>query len=737
MMIGEAIDLSLKRLRVRVRGTVQGVGFRPFVHGLARRYDLSGFVFNDSDGVVVEVEGTQTERFVTGLTAEAPPLARIDAIEIGTMAPTGERDFAILSSKSGQAQTRIPADAAICDECLHDLFDPTSRFYLYPFVTCTHCGPRYTMTRRVPYDRPQTAMAGFPLCPACARDYGDPTSRRYHAESLACPICGPKLSHSIAGILATLERGEIVALKGIGGYHLLCDGRNEEAIMRLRQRKQRDAKPFAVMVADMAAARKIADIDDREQHLLSHRARPIMLLKSRHVLPPAIAPNLGSLGVVLPYAPLHHLLFEKRDASAPDRVLVVTSANPGGEPLITDDREAELCLSSIADLIVSHDRPIVVRADDSVMAVHQSGPVFLRRARGFAPDPIDLKSDGPSVLALGAHLKVTVTVTRGREAFMSQHVGSMDNRATIAFFEESVRHLLALTGVTPERVICDLHPDLYSTQFADRFDAPVIAVQHHAAHVAAVMAEHCSEGPVLGVALDGHGYGVDGAAWGGELIVVDGPHWRRVGHLAPLPMPGGERAAREPWRKGLAALHRLGRLDGRFQAIAGAAEMARLMPRLTMPETSSLGRLFDAAAALLGLCLIQHYEGQAAMQLESKVRQPRLLHDGFILKDGVLDMLPLLKALAEPGLSPTLGADLFHGTLAEALTGWIVDRAAALGLTTVALGGGCMINWVLADLLSANLTKRGLRVLLPSNVPAGDGGLSLGQAYLGRRQACA
>ena len=733
MVAVQVITHPPKRLRLRVRGTVQGVGFRPYVYGLAQTLQLSGFVLNDGNGVVVEVEGPNATLFVERLPRDAPPLARIDSVDVEAVASLGFSGFAILNSQDGAIQTRIPADAAICPDCLDELFNPESRFYHYPFVTCTHCGPRYTMTRALPYDRPQTGMSGFTLCPACAQDYADPTSRRFHAESLACPVCGPKLDHSVDDIVACLDRGQVVALKGIGGYHLMCDARNEQAVARLRQRKARDTKPFAVMVASLEAACSIADISKAEQRLLLSRARPIVLVKSRGALAPSVAPNLGYIGIVLPYAPLHHLIFQSVGAFDSDRVLVVTSANPGGEPLVVDAPDAQLRLQPIADLIVGHDRPIEVRADDSVMAIHQSGPIFLRRARGFVPEPIDLGADGPAVLALGAHLKVTVTVTRGREAFMSQHVGSMDNVSTVEFFEETVQHMLALTGVKPEKILCDLHPDLFTTRFAESFGLPVEQVQHHVAHVAAVVAEHQVKETVLGVALDGHGYGTDGAAWGGELISLNGDKWQRIGHLRPLPMPGGDRAAKEPWRMGLSALEQIGHLDDRFNAITGAKELVRMMPQITMPKTTSLGRVFDAASAILGRCLVQQYEGQAAMELEALVQTPKILEDGFKLANGCLDFLPLFAALAQPGIDPVRGAELFHGTLADGLVEWILQAARNQKVTAIALGGGCMMNRVLANLLLSRLGQKGLRVLVPSQVPAGDGGLSLGQAFMGRQ----
>jgi hydrogenase maturation protein HypF len=590
-------------------------------------------------------------------------------------------------------------------------------------------------------------MAAFAMCAACARDYHDPSNRRFHAEPIACPACGPCLSHSIETIVDAIDAGQIVALKGIGGFHLMCDAADERAVAELRRRKGREAKPFAVMAANLASLDRFAAPSEAERALLAAPTRPIVLLRSHGALAPSIAPGLARIGVVLPYAPLHHLIFHAAAGSPADPharsapihlVLVATSANPGGEPLVTSDEEAYAKLVDIADLIVTHDRAIVTRADDSVMAMVDNAPAFLRRARGFVPEPIDLGDDGPCVLAVGAHLKATVTVTRGREAFVSQHIGSLDNAATVRFHAETIRHLVNILDVEPEAVACDLHPDLHSTRIAEDSGLALVRVQHHAAHVAAVAAEHGLGGPVLGVALDGHGQGDDGAAWGGELMRIDGATWRRLGHLAPLALPGGDRAARSPWRMGIAALAALGRLDeaaDRFSEIPAAIALARLMrDGLAFPMTTSAGRLFDAAAALLGVCREQRYEAQAAVELEALVRDPRALPGGYQINDGVLDFAPLLTALCEPGLSPRDGAELFHGTLAEGIADWIATCAAALGDTKVALGGGCMLNRVLTESLCARLRERGLDPLLARAVPPNDGGLSLGQAFFARRR---
>ncbi|WP_296526548.1 carbamoyltransferase HypF [Rhodoplanes sp.] len=798
----------VSRETIRLRGVVQGVGMRPFVFGLAERFALSGSVRNDAEGVLIEAEGQGLDAFVAALAAEAPPLARIDVIERSMLVPTGGRGFVIAESVGGRAATRIPADAATCDACLDELFDPASRFHLYPFVNCTHCGPRFTITRHVPYDRPNTAMSGFAMCPDCAAAYQNPRDRRFHAEPVACARCGPRLSHSIADIAAAMRAGNIVALKGIGGFHLMCDATNEPAVAELRRRKAREAKPFAVMVANAASLSLFGEASAAHVALASRPSRPIVLMPLRRAagepaLAPSISPGLAQVGLLLPYAPVHHLVFhallgapEGSDwRSAPQKIaLVATSANPGGEPLVVDDADAQRRLAGIADLIVTHDRPIVVRADDSVMTVIDGAPAVIRRARGFVPEPVDLGTDGPCVLAVGAHLKATVTVTRGREAFVSQHIGDLDTAETVKFYRKTIAHLTSVLDVTPERVACDLHPDYRSTRFAEELGLPVTRLQHHAAHVAAIAAEHGRKSPVLGVALDGHGLGDDGGNWGGELLLVDGAAFSRLGHLAPLALPGGDRAAREPWRMALAALKAIGRLDeaaSRFPEISIAGALAKRMasqtdtsrhsapsasprargeggsprsgetdegallyprdapspdvradradvdlsPRAGRGEgtatTTSLGRLFDAAAGLLGLRTHQDYEGQAAMELEALVGTPLTLDHGFVCRDGVVNFSPLLAALADTR-DRRAGAALFHGTLIDGLAAWIAAAAATHGHREVALGGGCLMNRVLADGLASALRGRGLVPLLARAVPPNDGGLSLGQAAMAR-----
>ena len=735
------------RLRIRVRGRVQGVGFRPHVHALARRFGLTGWVLNDPQGVLIEVQGTAAADLVAALTAEAPPLARIDAVQCETIAPLpGEDSFSIHHSESGGAvATGIGQDATVCPACLAELFDPADRRYRYAFLNCTHCGPRYTITRRLPYDRPQTAMAGFTLCPDCLSEYQDPTDRRFHAQPTACPACGPRLSHPPEDILAALRDGKIVAIKGLGGFHLACDATRADAVERLRRVKQRNGKPFALMVANADSAGRHVRMDADERAVLEGVARPIVLLRWREDAPelaPDIAPGLAWLGVMLPYTPLHYLLFHEA-AGRPDGTgwlgepqeltLVMTSANPGGEPLAIGNDEARERLDGIADLVVDHDRDIIIRADDSVLRKLAGAPAFLRRGRGHVPEPIRLARPVPPILAVGGHLKATVCVTRGDEAFLSQHIGDLDNAATLGFLEETVAHLLHILGVEPVAVAHDKHPDFQSTRFAERTGLPAIAVQHHHAHVAAVLAEHRVEGPALGLALDGFGLGEDGGSWGGEMLLVDGLRAERLGSLAPLAQPGGDVAARQPWRIAASALMRMGRADEivpRFGGHGPAEGVQRMIERgINAPLTSSCGRWFDAACGLLGVRAVAGFEGEAPMALESLVRRPRVAEGTWRIENGELDLTPLLERL----LSITdvaEGAELFHGTLAAALVDWTLPALRAHGLSRVVLSGGCLMNAVLAEELVAGFRVAGVEALLPRLAPANDGGLSLGQAWI-------
>lgn len=734
-----------ERLRVRVRGLVQGVGFRPYVYALAERHRLAGWVMNDPEGVLLEVEGPAVRGFLDELPARKPPAARIDRLEVDRLPPDGGRGFTIrTSAATGATLTAIGPDLATCPACLEDLFNPADRRWRYPFVTCAHCGPRWTISEGVPYDRPLTSMAGFAMCPDCAAEYGDPRDRRFHAEPIACPACGPRLELPVDSILAAIRAGRIVAIKGLGGYQLACDARNAAAVSALRARKQRDAKPFAVMVASLAAARRLAHVDRAEADLLARPERPIVLVEPRASagLADAVGPGLGTLGLMLPAAPLHYLLFHEAagrpagtgwlDTAPPDLALVMTSANPGGAPILIDDAEARAGLAGIADLVVGHDRPIVARADDSVTRVVAGAPLLLRRARGYVPLPIRLPDKGPSVLGVGGFLKTTLCLTRGDEAFLSPHVGDLDHPAALTFHGACDRRLREALRTAPAAVAHDLHPDFPSTRYTVSLGLPAIAVQHHHAHAAAVLAEHGHGGPALALVLDGVGLGTDGTVWGGELLRVDGAWFERLGHLRPLPQPGGDRAAREPWRMAAAMLADLGRAEEIATRFAGeplAKGIVSLLERdIGCVPSSSCGRLFDAVAALLGVCTRQSYEGEAAMQLESLVGRPRILEGGWQIVDGQLDLRPLAMALLD--CDSHEGADLFHGTLAAGLVALAEQAARLTSLRTVALGGGCLVNKPLTEALVDGLASAGLVPLLPRQAPPGDGGLALGQAWV-------
>jgi hydrogenase maturation protein HypF len=773
--------------RIRVRGQVQGVGFRPFVYRLAVELGLSGWVRNDADGVEIEVQGDAAEidALLHRLNSDAPDLARVDEVCATASAVThGRLTFTILNSRTGQVHTGITPDAAICPDCLSELFDPADRRYRHPFINCIHCGPRYTLTARLPYDRANTSMAKFTQCPVCQNEYDNPTTRRFHAQPNACPLCGPRLQlydehwqpvatdDSVADSAERIRAGQVVAVKGVGGFHLVCDARNAATVARLRGGKQREEKPFAVMVLNTLSARRYAEIPEHETALLETGERPIVLLHKSVFCDaemPGIAPGLSGIGLMLPYTPLHYLLFHEllgRPAGtdwlqqAAPVALVMTSANPGGEPLVKDDAEARESLTGLADAFLTHDRDILHRCDDSVMRVistshpHSNLPPrtgkgqtmlpqfqFIRRARGYVPRRILLPASGPSILACGAWLKNTVCVTRGNEAFVSQHIGDLDHAGTRLMLEETVAHLCDILDVRPQAVAHDLHPDFYSTQFAQTYAAErgltLVGVQHHHAHIAAICAEHCVTEPVLGLALDGVGLGSDGSAWGGELLRVEGASCQRLGHLAPLFMPGGDRAAREPWRMAAAALFDLGRSEEiarHFPVQAGAAIVTGMLQRrLNCVATTSMGRWFDAAAGLLGVSEVQAYEGQAAMLLEGLAERHgkvEPLADGYtITADGLLDFHPLLGVLADCK-DAAYGAALFHATLAAGLIEWVTRAAAQYNIADVALGGGCFLNKLLSQALTGSLPAHGLRVLTAQQLPPNDGGISLGQAWV-------
>ncbi|MEW5881681.1 MAG: carbamoyltransferase HypF [Pseudomonadota bacterium] len=778
LLVGPAIATPLVRRRLRVRGAVQGVGFRPFCALLATEHDLTGWVRNDSAGVEIEVQGPAAaiDAFVRQLAFEPPPLARIERIESAVCETLPhERAFAIAASSAAQPPaTIVPPDAVTCEACLDELFDPSNRRYRYPFINCTHCGPRWTITERLPYDRPSTSMARFALCAACASEYDDPRDRRYHAQPNACAVCGPRLQlldaagreiacdDVIAHAAERLRDGDVLAVKGVGGFHLVCDAHRADTVARLRDSKMRASKPFAVMCLNAASAARWAELDAASEQLLTSIVRPIVLLPKNECADrtlQGVAPGSGELGVMLPYAPLHWMLFHELlgrptgsewRTKANDIVLLMTSANPGGEPLVVDNAEALKRLRGLADGYVVHNRPIVARCDDSVVrADPQHAPQIVRRARGYVPLAIPLPGiarDAPPVLACGAWLKSTICVTRGNEAFLSPHVGDLRSAASCAALKEAVERLTGFLGAAPRVVLHDLHPDFFSTRFAVDYaqthGIEARAVQHHHAHIAAVCAEHGVHGPVLGIALDGVGLGTDGTAWGGELLLVAGARFERVAHIAPLALPGGDAAARAPWRMAASVLHALGRgaeIAHRFAAHAAAPTVAQMLAcNFNCPRTTSAGRVFDAAAALLGLAALNRHEAEAAMALEAAAfdhGSAQAAVDAYrIERDGALDLLPLLARLTDVGEALDArrhAAARFHATLAHALARWATERARALKLNTIALAGGCWLNrWLRREVVS-QLEASGFTVLEARAAPPNDGGIALGQAWIG------
>jgi hydrogenase maturation protein HypF len=759
---------ELRRIALLVRGVVQGVGFRPFVYRLASEEGLAGSIGNDTDGVTIEIEGLagRMEAFLVRLRAEAPPLARIDSIAVREAEAIGEAGFRIAASEVlGRVSTGIPADAATCPDCLRELLDSEDRRYRYPFLNCTNCGPRFTITRRIPYDRPQTSMARFTMCAACQAEYDDPTNRRFHAQPNACWQCGPRVwlvgaggkeiaaEDAVAATIGRLLAGEIMAIKGIGGFHLCVDATNEAAVMRLRERKHRYGKPLAVMVRDMEAARAACALTAAEEALLTTTARPIVLARKRTGggIAEAVTPGIPWLGVFLPYAPLQHLLFADERVQA----LVMTSANLSEEPIAIDNGEALARLGEIADAFLMHDREILQRCDDSVAAVVDGAPQLVRRARGFVPLGVELALDAPPLLAVGGHLKNVFALARGRRVYQSQHLGDLENLAGLEFFKESLGHLMRTFEIEPETVVHDLHPGYLSTEWAREWarehGSGVIAVQHHHAHVAGCMAEHGLMGPVIGLALDGTGYGTDGRIWGGEVLLSRLDGFERFAHLDYVPMPGGEAAIREPWRMALGALRAAGFdvTSSETQALVGATEkevrvLSRMMERgVNAPLTSSLGRLFDAAAAVILGRRVVDYEAQAAIELEGLAVDEPDCDAGYQMELTGGDWArreplricagPLWRGLIEDlraGVDKARIAARFHAGVAAGFAQAAVRARAATGVTQVALSGGCMHNRRLVRLLRMGLEAEGFEVFQHVHVSPGDGGLSYGQAVV-------
>jgi len=754
-----------RRAALVVCGVVQGVGFRPFVYRLAQEEGLAGFVGNDTDGVTIEIEGPEerVKAFCARLRSEAPPLARIDSVVVRDLPLVGDSGFRIATSEVlGQVSTGIPADAATCPDCLQELLDPADRRYRYPFLNCTNCGPRFTITRRIPYDRPQTSMAKFPMCPECQREYDDPLNRRFHAQPNACWVCGPRVwltgadgtemaaDDAVGACIDRLMAGEIMAIKGIGGFHLGVDATNQAAVARLRKRKHRYGKPLAVMVRDLDAAQAVCVLSAEEEALLQTPARPIVLALRREGCGIAdnVAPGIPWLGVFLPYAPLQHLIF----ADPRIKALVMTSANLSEEPIAIDNDEARKRLGEIADAFLMHDREILQRCDDSVAAVVDGRPQMVRRARGYVPMGVALPFDAPPLLAVGGHLKNVFALARGGFAYQSQHLGDLENLTGLEFFRESLGHLMRTFEIEPQIVIHDLHPGYLSTawalEWAHERGLPLIAVQHHHAHIAGCMAEHGLTEAVIGLALDGTGYGSDGKIWGGEVLIARLEGFERFAHLDYVPMPGGEAAIKEPWRMALGHLRAAGFdvAERDTQTLAGATEkeaqvLAQMMERgVNAPLTSSLGRLFDAAAAVVLGRRVVDYEAQAAIELEGiavnepddvqgytmemmggdwPARKPVRIGAALLWRELVVDL--------QSGTNKARIAARFHTGVAAGFVWASVLARAATGVNQVALSGGCMHNRRLARLLRVKLEAAGFEVFQHTQVSPGDGGLSYGQ----------
>ncbi|MDQ7063581.1 MAG: carbamoyltransferase HypF [candidate division KSB1 bacterium] len=746
--------MPIIRQKIRINGIVQGVGFRPFVYRLAQECGIAGFVNNSSDGVLIEAEGPPEAlaTFRERLRREAPPLSHIVEFEYDDLPPRGDTQFVIQQSRRDSAPvTLISPDVATCDDCLRELFDPGDRRYRYPFINCTNCGPRYTIVYTIPYDRGNTSMRVFPMCPECEREYHDPANRRFHAQPNACPKCGPQVTlydrrgqpidadDPIARAVDLLRAGHILAIRGLGGFHLAVDAHNDAAVRELRRRKGRAEKPFALMAPDLDSIEKFCIVSEAERELLQHPTRPIVLLPARdgHRIAPSVAPNQRYLGFILPYTPLHHLLLRGHfDA------LVMTSGNFTEEPIAIGNGEALERLAHLADYFLLHNRDILQRCDDSIARMAAGKPRIIRRSRGYVPAPVFLKTPTRrNILACGGELKNTIALSRGNTVFFSQHIGDLDNPAALAFFENSIAHLQRILEIEPEIIAYDLHPEYLSTKWALAQDLPKIGVQHHHAHLAAVMAENGVEVRTIGIILDGTGYGTDGTIWGGEVLVGDFSGFERFAHLEPVPLPGGEAAIRQPWRMAVSYLY----------AAYGEAlwdlpllqriheEKVRIIlqmidKRLNAPLTSSCGRLFDGVAALLGIRDEINYEAQAAIELEMHIDETV---DEFYAEalpartaKGALDWRPLIRVIVEElqrGEPVGRIAVRFHRTFAELFIRAAEHAREETGLQRVGLSGGVYQNTYFFEYMVQRLQEHDFEVLTHSLVPTNDGGLALGQ----------
>ncbi len=750
--------MKTRGLRIRVQGVVQGVGFRPFVYRLAKRFGLTGSVRNTGEGVLIEAFGDEKAllAFLKALKEETPPLARIESLKTTPLEGKVPSEFLVLESQGGTKKTKIPPDVATCEACLAELFDPKDRRFRYPFINCTDCGPRFSVILDLPYDRAKTTMKVFPLCPECQSEYQNPEDRRFHAEPNACPVCGPKMwlcdakgnalgvKDPLTFAIEALREGKILALRGLGGFHLACDATNNSACKTLRARKNRPRKPFAIMVKDLAAAELLAELGPEEKRLLGSPKRPILLAKAKRPSPLAdeIAPGFDILGLMLPYTPLHHLLLREGNFLA----LVMTSGNLSGEPLCVSNEEALTRLKGIADFFLLHNREIAIGIDDSVMRFIARKPRLIRRARGFVPEPLPYPLAEKRVFAFGPHLKNTFTLTREDEAFISQHIGDLEDLETVRFFEKVRRHFENILHVRPQVLVCDLHPGYLSTQMAEeetqRTGLPLLKVQHHVAHAAAVAGEFGIRPPFLALILDGVGLGDDHTLWGGELFYVEAGAYHRLGHIFPIRQPGGDVAAREPWRMLLAYLYALygdkaletfrKLLPETFWA-KGEIVFKMLARGINAPFTTSTGRLFDTCAALLGICYEQSFEGEAPMLLEAlaaRAREKLIFDVPLTIKEhlvlGTRRLFQLLLENLKKYDQETLALG-FHLSLARGFAQLVRSAVQQTGLKRIVLSGGCFQNKILTEELIKLLEDK-YEVYFPEKFPPNDGAVSYGQA---------
>lgn len=745
--------------RIEINGIVQGVGFRPFVYQLARRFNLNGEVANTSAGVVVKVEGSRDNLslFAKELAENPPPLAHIIQVAIHETPPRGYPDFSISKSQGASVMsTLISPDVAICDDCLRELFDPNDRRYRYPFINCTNCGPRFTIISDIPYDRPKTSMHPFTMCPQCQAEYDDPLNRRFHAQPNACADCGPMVSlydrkrcpvesaDPIQDAIRLLREGRIIAVKGLGGFHLAVDAENDAAVKALRSRKHREEKPFALMSPSLASIRKYASYTSEEKRLLSSIQRPIVLLPKTepNTISEAVSPRNRYFGVMLPYTPLHHLLLKNDQFTA----LVMTSGNLSEEPIAIDNQEAFQRLSGIAEYFLMHDRDIYLRSDDSIVRRVAGNQRIVRRSRGFVPIPIFLKRDLEPVLACGAELKNTICLTKGNQAFLSQHIGDLENTATNEFFEKTIRHMQRILDIAPQVIAYDMHPDYLSSRWAmEQENVRKIAVQHHHAHVVSAMAENRLTGRVIGLSFDGTGYGPDGHVWGGEVLMADERNFERAAHIAYVAMPGSALAVKQPWRMGVSHLYAafgkdmerlslpfLDRVDSSHLTVM--TEM--IAKKVNAPMTSSVGRLFDAVAAIAGLRNEVAFEGQAAMELEMVADTSAEAVYDFDWNRGnplIINPAPIIRGVVDDllrGVAPPVISGRFHATLVGLFSDLCDHLRRESGLKRVVLSGGVFQNAILLQGLVQALERRGFDVFSHSLVPTNDGGISLGQAVI-------